>query len=317
MDQARRNDPCPCGSGLKYKKCCLAKTSDNTISSDEISSIRAKAFKDLSEENWYEAIKRFNSILDDVHDPHLILEAIASCHDGLEDYLKAAEFYEKALEAGPESRQFENYYRLGIARACAQRIDKAADAFRKCLEYSSEPAAKDHLNQLLHQLKEIEEGKKDPRMFLVHVQLQRAFSDMEADRYEQAADRLERLVAIEPENSAIFYNLGVVYTFLGREDEAIGHFEKAVELSPDYVQAWYNMGQICLIKKKDFSRALNYFDRAITARPDYIGAHHQRGVAYELVGDKRKAIECWEKTLELDPENKQAKENIERVRDSA
>jgi len=22
---ADRNDPCPCGSGLKYKKCCLAK----------------------------------------------------------------------------------------------------------------------------------------------------------------------------------------------------------------------------------------------------------------------------------------------------
>ena len=21
-----RNDPCPCGSGLKYKKCCLGKT---------------------------------------------------------------------------------------------------------------------------------------------------------------------------------------------------------------------------------------------------------------------------------------------------
>jgi hypothetical protein len=24
-----RNDPCPCGSGLKYKKCCLGKTEFN------------------------------------------------------------------------------------------------------------------------------------------------------------------------------------------------------------------------------------------------------------------------------------------------
>jgi uncharacterized protein YecA (UPF0149 family) len=24
-DKAGRNDPCPCGSGLKYKKCCAAK----------------------------------------------------------------------------------------------------------------------------------------------------------------------------------------------------------------------------------------------------------------------------------------------------
>ena len=25
MAKPRRNDPCPCGSGNKYKKCCLAK----------------------------------------------------------------------------------------------------------------------------------------------------------------------------------------------------------------------------------------------------------------------------------------------------
>ena len=25
MDKIGRNDPCPCGSGLKYKKCCLGK----------------------------------------------------------------------------------------------------------------------------------------------------------------------------------------------------------------------------------------------------------------------------------------------------
>lgn len=25
MDKTGRNDPCPCGSGLKYKKCCYGK----------------------------------------------------------------------------------------------------------------------------------------------------------------------------------------------------------------------------------------------------------------------------------------------------
>lgn len=25
MDKVGRNDPCPCGSGLKYKKCCYGK----------------------------------------------------------------------------------------------------------------------------------------------------------------------------------------------------------------------------------------------------------------------------------------------------
>ena len=89
-----------------------------------------------------------------------------------------------------------------------------------------------------------------------------------------------------------------------------------LNLKADYVEAWYNMGQICMIKQKDFSRALHCFDRATTIRPDYIGAHHQRGVAYELLGDRQKALECWERTLELDPENKQARDNIQRLGDS-
>ena len=25
MSEINRNDPCPCGSGLKYKKCCMNK----------------------------------------------------------------------------------------------------------------------------------------------------------------------------------------------------------------------------------------------------------------------------------------------------
>ncbi len=317
MTQPGRNDPCPCGSGLKYKKCCLEKKTENNIGIDEISRTRAKAFKDMSEENWFSAIDRFKEILQQVPDPHTLLEAIASCYDGLENYLTAAEYYEKALAVCPDSQRFDTYYRLGISRACAERIEKASDAFRKCLEISTNAQNDEHVRRILNQLEEIVAGKENPRVFRVHVQLQRAFSDMENDRYEAAAARLEQLVAIEPENSAIFYNLGVVYTFLGREDEAIAHFRKTVELSPDYVQAYYNLGQIYLIKKRDFSQALNCFDRAATIRPDYIGAHHQRGVAYEMVGDKQKAIECWERTLELDPENKQAKENIERLSGSA
>lgn len=33
MKKIGRNDPCPCGSGKKYKKCCLNKA-DNPVYSD-------------------------------------------------------------------------------------------------------------------------------------------------------------------------------------------------------------------------------------------------------------------------------------------
>ena len=31
MTQVGRNDPCPCGSGLKYKKCCLNKAGATAV----------------------------------------------------------------------------------------------------------------------------------------------------------------------------------------------------------------------------------------------------------------------------------------------
>ena len=55
-------------------------------------------------QKWLEAIEGFKSILDRVSDPHAVLDAIAACYDGLENYLMAAEFYEKALAVCPESR---------------------------------------------------------------------------------------------------------------------------------------------------------------------------------------------------------------------
>ncbi len=315
MTPAGRNDPCPYGSGLKYKKCCLAGHGAQH-EPDAVEGLRAKSFKQMSEENWLEAIDGFKLILEQVSDPHTILEAIAACYDGLENYLMAAEFYEKALAICAEARSSDLYYRLGVSRACAERVEKAVEAFQQCLALQRDPAQERQLIRVLDNLEEIRLGNKSSSLFRVQVQLQRAFSDMEGKKYESAAARLERAAAVDPQNPAIFYNLGVAYIFLKKEGEALAEFEKCVQLKADYVEAWYNMGQICMLKQKDFSRALHCFDQAATIRPDYIGAHHQRGVAYEFLGDRLRALECWERTLELDPDNKQAKDSIKRLGDS-
>ena len=314
MIAPRRNDPCPCGSGLKYKKCCLGSQSLPSAQGDPHAELRSRAYKEMAGERWTPALSLFKKLIEAEPQSHLLFEAVASCQEGLDNYLAAAEYYEKALSVCPDSRKCDLWYRLGVARACAQRMEKAAEAFRACYEQHNDPGVKDRIGQLLATVEEVLAGDKDSRLFQVRVQLQKAFSDMEAERFEAAADRLEAIVEVEPDNPAIFYNLGVVYTFLKREDEALEHFRRTVQLNAEYVEAWYNMGQIYLISKRDFSLALNCFDRATAIRPDYIGAHHQKGVAYELIGDREKALMCWEKTLDLDPGNKQAQESQTRLR---
>jgi tetratricopeptide (TPR) repeat protein len=313
MINPSRNDPCPCGSGLKYKKCCLKKNQLPENLDPEEARLRAEAFKEMSQENFENAIRLFDSCLELSSEPHEILEAIAACYDGLEDYTSATQYYAKALETAPISSRRELNYRLGVAAGCAKKFDEANSSFTKCLEYSSDSSTKDNLLEIIQIIEDIRRGKIDPTFFRVRAQLQRAFSDMDAEKYESAAARLEELAEIDPEDSTIFYNLGVAYTFLKKEEEALVQFRKSVDLNPNYAQAWYNMGQISLIKNRDVSNALHCFERAVSIRPDYISAHHQRGIAFELLGDRAKALSCWRTTLELDPENKAAQESIRRL----
>ena len=46
-EEPGRNDPCPCGSGKKYKKCCLAKKSAKRTLSATVLSGTAKGLSGL------------------------------------------------------------------------------------------------------------------------------------------------------------------------------------------------------------------------------------------------------------------------------
>jgi SEC-C motif-containing protein len=43
MAKIGRNDPCPCGSGKKYKKCCLAKDEQEALAAYKAASATATA----------------------------------------------------------------------------------------------------------------------------------------------------------------------------------------------------------------------------------------------------------------------------------
>ncbi len=313
MLEPDRNDPCPCGSGKKYKKCCLAKSVAARSQPSKEQEQWVLGLKKMSERKWEEALGFFKSIEHSDVDPFNVLWAMAACYDALEDYPSAAEYFEKALPGCPDSQQFSIMHQLGLARACAGTIDQALAAFMVCRELDAPQEQKSHLDPVIAALEEVRDGKSSINPLLLQVKMHRALSDIEEKRYAEAARKLEKLAGIDPKNAAIFYNLGVVYTLLHREDEAAIQYEKTVELEPDFAAAWYNLGQLNLIRMRDFSRALHCFDRAVAARPDYVGAHHQRGIAWELLGDRAKAVECWQRTLELDPNNKLARENFDRV----
>ena len=54
MKSVARNEPCPCGSGSKYKNCCLPNDMQAQTDSDDVSPIKATAFKKMSDRQWDE-----------------------------------------------------------------------------------------------------------------------------------------------------------------------------------------------------------------------------------------------------------------------
>ncbi|HSH70837.1 MAG TPA: SEC-C metal-binding domain-containing protein, partial [Deferrisomatales bacterium] len=84
MNQAGRNDPCPCGSGRKYKKCCLQKETEAAALQREESNAVGAALTWLSEHHP-EAVEEavhdgYFAALDDPE-----LDALGTLHPGLQD----------------------------------------------------------------------------------------------------------------------------------------------------------------------------------------------------------------------------------------
>jgi len=62
--------------------------------------------------------------------------------------------------------------------------------------------------------------------------LKKGVSFLEDDKYEEALDCFEKILATNLENPDIWNKKGVALRSLGRYDEAIKSFNKALEISP-------------------------------------------------------------------------------------
>ena len=53
---------------------------------------------------------------------------------------------------------------------------------------------------------------------------------LEQQRYDEALELFQRLVAIYPNDSATYSNMGVALFYLGRSDESLQHFDQALSV---------------------------------------------------------------------------------------
>jgi TolA-binding protein len=134
MSKPGRNDPCPCGSGQKYKRCCLAKdqAADSAILAEAAEAARAtqQAHHDHEHGPWCdfcghdlegdedELTRDSNALVDLVHDGKLD-EAERGAREFLVRYPQV----------------HDGYDRLGMVYEARGDKKAAADCYRLCLEF--------------------------------------------------------------------------------------------------------------------------------------------------------------------------------------
>lgn len=100
-------------------------------------------------------------------------------------------------------------------------------------------------------------------------------------------------------------NLAVTLGDLGREDEALTHFENAARIRPDDPNCLLNIG-MSLIKHHRLQEATDKFETVIRTNQDpkwLAVAYRGLGAVSDLMGDRPKARDNFLRAIQLNPEN--------------
>ena len=124
-NKTSRNDPCPCGSGRKYKKCCLEK--DQASERAELTRVAAKraAAEQAQSKATREAFEAS--------------QALDAASNAVLDLVRAGQLDEaeraarELLERYPEVP--DGHERLGMVYEARGDHPRAAECYRSCLEF--------------------------------------------------------------------------------------------------------------------------------------------------------------------------------------
>ena len=120
------------------------------------------------------------------------------------------------------------------------------------------------------------------------------------------------------ERADSYNHLGSLYYQQGEVNQAILAFENALEHSPHHKAAKRNLHQLLrekafdALKANAFEDASAYFEKAIHLEPLNATTYRLMGDGYAHVSQFSKAITYYQKALEIDPEDKMARENLVR-----
>ncbi len=255
-----RNEKCPCGSEIKYKKCCLLKDEKLEIFGtsqgkhfiykidpdleDEIDNLLIKMSKSGASSVQKEVKRIFDENSDNATAQYMMGVFLSA---GLKQSLEAIPYYEKSIEMNP-TFAFA-YYNIGVCYMHVLDFAKMKAAFKNAirLDPNGETArmAREQLKNVENTIKSsTTSASLDDHIILMRL-FENAFQSMKNKQYDEAIRLFSLVLAKDSKSVQSFGNLGLCYAYQGQKQKALDHFNKALDLDPVYEVALINK-EMCM-----------------------------------------------------------------------
>jgi predicted O-linked N-acetylglucosamine transferase (SPINDLY family) len=273
--EVRRNDPCPCGSGKRFKDCHgrLGATSSGPPADKELARIQlARGEREAAASSARRAVENSPGDVEAWNFLGLCLEAIEP------DAARAA--WKKAIGLAPDDP--EAHFRIGDFERRRGNHEAAIAAYHAALATGSRHPV------LLNNL---------------------GLSLQERGQLDEAARCFAEAVERDPDLAQGYANLGEVLRRQHRFAAAIGAYARALALNPGDAKLWLNLG-VCQHRAGAFSVARGSFERAHALEPD--GPEILVNLAASLTAESRyaEALPLLRRALELRPDDAQAQSTL-------
>jgi len=134
---------------------------------------------------------------------------------------------------------------------------------------------------------------------------------MQCDYWKNTITLSTHALRVTKNNFIAYHLLGSALFKKGNAEEAIYHFNKAILYHPHnlitdvYVESYKERGD-AYANLGQYQRAIEDYNQTIQLKPDNDQVYNNRGIAYYYLGQHQRAIEDYNQTIQLKPDNDQA-----------
>ncbi|HEX8280388.1 MAG TPA: tetratricopeptide repeat protein, partial [Chthoniobacterales bacterium] len=125
------------------------------------------------------------------------------------------------------------------------------------------------------------------------------------DRYNEAIDRFEEALRLEPNYAEAHYNLGNAFFRTGQLERARTHYERALQINPRIAVAHTNLG-ILLSDNGDEANAIKHFEEAVKIEPRAVVAQQRLSEALVRQGRTAEAVQHFDAAAKINPASTQS-----------